>query len=71
MNPDFPTPNATADEVAVVGDAEIVNGGNCFGRAVRCGCGKSLYMFRATAYLCGKTLIAERWHAKAWDVSPR
>ena len=34
MNPYIPTPNATADEVGVmVGDAEIVDGGNCFGRA--------------------------------------
>jgi hypothetical protein len=36
MNPDIPAPDGAADEVGVVvGDAEIVDGGNCFGRADR------------------------------------
>ncbi|MEZ6134912.1 MAG: hypothetical protein R3C53_08390 [Pirellulaceae bacterium] len=36
VDPDIPAPNATADEVGVVvGDAQIVDGGNCFGRADR------------------------------------
>ncbi|MEZ6136183.1 MAG: hypothetical protein R3C53_14915 [Pirellulaceae bacterium] len=43
MNPDIPAPDGAADEVGVmVGDAEIVDGGNCFGRADRSQFGQRL-----------------------------